>query len=818
MHVADTTTSLSSLQYSSYVRRSACVVWHETFALLHIAAVRTTFLSCCLSCCWLHASACQLLASRIVSCPVVPPFLSRSFDRLSKMESQDDSEVRPLILSSSTALALDTGTPIISAQPFNRHISNHQHLLTGSPQSTCCPTTAITICLAFVSVLLLIATCILSLFVAGMWHVPAPLRSVVGMIEQSSAAAEEQWVYQYELCPRPDTATDDSDLYNLMMNHFLQPGGSFSFPSFNVSLPALLPAIHPMLNKSSHPRYLEVYVLEAFYLESTHEFKLAIIMLAENDISESRKLHDSEPYVDIASTLMADLILTIVPDDDSLLDRVNDRPDPVVASVTHVDNVRGMFWYHFRSASPIRIAPSADTKRPVLVSLLHPAMLNSSSSDCVESTTANGGTGWCVPPRPLLHVKGYEASSSFLRVSLCSRRYRPVEFSYCSNALHTPDLLPHIASWLSYHAYLGIHRFVIFDRGDYREVLEPFIAAGIVDYRYHPWVNRRFYRHSDNWSQTALIAICSQLHQHTSTYWALFDTDEWLNTPRQSLGSGALQWANPLDADLAAVLHTQPFPSSCLRFVPQTLRLEPELHLDGSLHIQQNHFPYLHCESMLSQAVRELEPRQQQRVRREMQRQMHDMMRQSTNAASMFLQLTNYRAAVKQYERPSMLDVIPIRVFNFEESSTASKARVKLETERQQRLYRDVAAFLNASALSDEARQRELSNLPFHASCPQRFTMRRRGYHTSPKAILRSSAPDLATWIHPQVASLGFVNPNVLRFHHYVNIYMARASIDNETEAAEVLVRDCSMLDVARPLYELNQNRSLVHAMLECGE
>ena len=150
-------------------------------------------------------------------------------------------------------------------------------------------------------------------------------------------------------------------------------------------------------------------------------------------------------------------------------------PRPLHTRVDRVASVNGLWWLFF--PSPLPYPPPSATAPPVLLSLTHPDML-SSTTQCDKSRTITGDpvsnvtrnftdtlisnmtrttatSGWC---RRVAEV-GLSPPSPFLRYSVCARRYRPVEFSWCSNAIHTTKVMPHIRSFISYHAYLGVHRF-----------------------------------------------------------------------------------------------------------------------------------------------------------------------------------------------------------------------------------------------------------------------------------------------------------------------------------------------------------------------
>ena len=146
-----------------------------------------------------------------------------------------------------------------------------------------------------------------------------------------------------------------------------------------------------------------------------------------------------------------------------------------------------------------------------------------------------------------------------------------------------------------------------------------------------------------------------------------------------------------------------------------------------------------------------------------------------------------HKAVLGQYMRPlemagnvSALDHLPIRVYNYEERASDQKLRVAQETQRQQqRWHAQAAAFINSggSGGSEEGRALQLAALPFHAYCPQRFRTRRKVLNGANKVFYRSATASLATWIQPRklvMPDATWINPNVLRFHHYLNIVSNR--------------------------------------------
>jgi hypothetical protein len=79
-----------------------------------------------------------------------------------------------------------------------------------------------------------------------------------------------------------------------------------------------------------------------------------------------------------------------------------------------------------------------------------------------------------------------------------------------------------------------MEKFSIFDRhGTYKEVLEPFIASGLVDYRYFPMVfSPMQYNYID---QLYAMEVCRWTHIESSHWLINHDIDEWMNFPNLTL-------------------------------------------------------------------------------------------------------------------------------------------------------------------------------------------------------------------------------------------------------------------------------------------
>ena len=697
-------------------------------------------------------------------------------------------------------LTSDHNTPAAALIPHQPQPASTTALGFSMPAA---PALSTALCAVAVAVLLVCVVVLLHMSASGAVHVAspsflftpfssAPHACGAGCVMGAQASGEsdravpeqvpEQFVWQYELCGRADSATEEEDMSRVDLNHFLLPHGRAAFPSFTVPMAAVMPTFHPELAKSNpKPTYVELYLLESFWLADSNEWKVAVNALYEGDSGTDGSGHYWHyKHKDVVHSVADKLVLTLTPhgepqDESSAVNNSWSRytriPTPLQSRVNRVVAVNGLWWLIFPSPLPT-LLPSS-TSPPILLSLTHPSM-QTSSTGCNDSNTASG---WC-------RRSSFSPTSPLLRFSVCPRRYRPVEFSWCAtNALHTDRVLPHLRSFISYHAYLGIHRFVVFDRGAHRSVLQPFIDAGLVDYRYWPWVNNRdFSSEPDNWSQMGLIALCTAMHQHTSSYWGLFDLDEWLHIarPDQQLPASDLDKARPVEEKFRDALQSplsQRPPSSCLRFHPQLLAAEPDISVDVSAHSHHPH-PLLHCESMLSWVFRALLPELEQ-SNADASARLQSAIVSAGAVAGLTPAITKHRDFLSGNRgRYGHMELVPVWVFNFDESQQQLEARKSGEAAAQAAFEQSKLHYLAQHNESSEVAGHY--NGVFFTGSPERFTHRSTARHMNHKAFYRSSKPRDDTWIHPWSAAEDFVNPNVARFHHYRNIFADRNILDND--------------------------------------
>ncbi len=576
----------------------------------------------------------------------------------------------------------------------------------------------------------------------------------------------DERVRRHELC-RPADPTQA--VLDVRCNHTPLPAANISLRTAGLSdsSHAIRAGLLPSEAFDSWPAYLELYVQEVFFDHTRQQYKVAVIALADNHRVEKR-FWNSTAYRRLVYLTASQLTLTTHADSSQQEQQTQlpvafVRDDRAVPADEH--RMPGLFWLYFQRQQLTDAAEPLPERLDLV--LHHPAMLSSTSTDCVIPSSVN--------------------SMASLRFSICEYAYRPVTFSYCSAELRNGAFLPHLRYFLTYHAYLGIHRFVIYDRGFYAELLRPFVEAGLVEYRYWPWPNRNFAapRLPADWSQVTLISLCSEFQQDISTYYGLFDPDEYLTLPQTELPETALQGAVPVAADFNRSLSSQPFPSHCLAFSYQPAAREPDIRFDLSL-VQHARYPLQQCRSMLEQTVSELRRQAQRRMQAERQALLWQLLNQtqsraeaeSGEAKESVTALMRRMVESQNKTQVDLLHMLPILVYNCEETKERAAIRLR-EEQASQRLYeqqqqQQQQGSVNVSLAPD-----------YFASPPERFTTRQGNYRTmgAHKAFYLTSAR-LHPWIHPVVVDRAqFVNPNVLRFHHYVS--MTRPRWNDEAEVSE---------------------------------
>ena len=566
---------------------------------------------------------------------------------------------------------------------------------------------------------------------------------------------------RYELCPRASSPLADSDLSLLSLNHFLLPHGPFSFPSANLSstplhTPPNLPPHKPPQNISS-PHHLELYIQEALYLPHLHQLQLAVISLPGGQLPRKNLLYDWE-----RTEMAMDLMAAGLEVETSLgVGGGGGGGRGRRVGLGEARLVGQVYWLHFPMVEESKGEPLRDH---FTVDLFHDHF-TSTSSRCV------GDGAWC--RRSAAAADSSSSSAPFLRVSVCLRSYPRVSVSMCSSALHSPAVMPHLRAWLTYHAVLGVQRFVIYDHGYYEEALRPYVEAGLVEWRYWPLPNRNFSQDTGaDFSQLSLIVVCGALADVTSDYVLYFDTDEWLNFPSHDLTADELQGALPSEPELQPLQQGKLQPSTCLGFRKSPLTVDPDVRLDLSAHATAA-VPALRCESVLE---RFLSAYRLSMIRRRVHRlrELHAQLMLATDAKS-----EEYGSLHSRYTKlrttPSDPTDFPLFVYNFVETHAERQTREANElTAHSSHTQRVLAHNTSTSGAASAV-------VHYFAAAPQRFHRRLRIYRAGRdhKAIYRTPVRrDL--WIHPLIPLDEFVNPNALRINHYGSIIHTRWLTEDE--------------------------------------
>ena len=104
------------------------------------------------------------------------------------------------------------------------------------------------------------------------------------------------------------------------------------------------------------------------------------------------------------------------------------------------------------------------------------------------------------------------------------RRYRkgspkpPVYLAICAIAKNEG---PYFKEWIEWHRKMGVEKFYIYDNestDNTREILQPYIDSGIVDYTYYPGYRKQIAAYDD----------CMTRHRDDSRWIAFIDLDEFI--------------------------------------------------------------------------------------------------------------------------------------------------------------------------------------------------------------------------------------------------------------------------------------------------
>lgn len=92
---------------------------------------------------------------------------------------------------------------------------------------------------------------------------------------------------------------------------------------------------------------------------------------------------------------------------------------------------------------------------------------------------------------------------------------------YLSVCVIAKDEGSYFKEWLDWHISMGVDKFYVYDNGstdETREVLEPYINSGIVDYTYFPGIRKQLAAYDD----------CISRHRYETRWMAVIDMDEFI--------------------------------------------------------------------------------------------------------------------------------------------------------------------------------------------------------------------------------------------------------------------------------------------------
>ena len=155
------------------------------------------------------------------------------------------------------------------------------------------------------------------------------------------------------------------------------------------------------------------------------------------------------------------------------------------------------------------------------------------------------------------------------------------------------------------------------------------------------------------------------------------------------------------------------------------------MSLDDSLH-SAHRFPLLHCQSMLSRLFKQLSSLSPKQAEKEL-RVRRRLMLQARNKSSYLSHSRSYQQWLSHEMSTSIsMDVVPIWVFNFQETLPVALSRHRVEQQLQSRFRRAMAL----------GRPPAHWNVSYHVGEPQRFHHRAK----TPRSIWnKASLPHCAT-------------------------------------------------------------------------
>lgn len=108
-----------------------------------------------------------------------------------------------------------------------------------------------------------------------------------------------------------------------------------------------------------------------------------------------------------------------------------------------------------------------------------------------------------------------------LRLRMCLRRDNSSPENYLAVCAIAKDEGPYFREWIEWHRKKGVDKFYIYDNGSTdgtREILEPYIASGIVEYIHFPGHRMQLAAYDD----------CFRRHRFDTRWIAFIDLDEFI--------------------------------------------------------------------------------------------------------------------------------------------------------------------------------------------------------------------------------------------------------------------------------------------------
>lgn len=107
------------------------------------------------------------------------------------------------------------------------------------------------------------------------------------------------------------------------------------------------------------------------------------------------------------------------------------------------------------------------------------------------------------------------------RLRRSMKRDQSVPKHYLSVCAIAKNEAPYFKEWIDWHLSQGVEKFYIYDNessDNIREVLDPYIERGVVDYTYFPGIGRQLDAYDD----------CFERHRLDSRWIAVIDIDEFI--------------------------------------------------------------------------------------------------------------------------------------------------------------------------------------------------------------------------------------------------------------------------------------------------